>query len=678
MEEPVSASPPNAADGVCPQPPTGEEGAGKGLAPLQSAAEGGAAAKASSMNSPFSATRKVSVKDRIEVQKQRKFMFCDACGKEIPISEWPDHRDRLKSVSFVTTRMSALRKLLIKLFIDFFMWVLMNVYFREVTVVNKENIPKTGAVVFYGNHQNQFIDAMMIRANCGRPVRFVMAEKSFDRPIVGQFARMMDAVPVVRPQDCPLLPGEGSLVRMDADIVYGHGTTFSTSLTSGDVIIWLKGISKCSAQVHRIHSDTELQLTLPVLAANVVTQKTPFKISRRIDHSVMYASVYQTLQNNQCIGIFPEGGSHDRTSLLPLKAGVALFSLGAAERGITVKVVPCGLTYFYGHKFRSRAHVEFGEPITPSEELVALFSTNKREATGIFLEQLNAELRSFTINVPNWNALNFLHGFRQLYQPQNCILATQDYLRLTRRLSVIMEEQKDNPEFIDFRNRVENYQDYCNALLVRDSQAATLGKLGSNEAPQLQLLFRRSFTFFLMAVILVPFFIVGLPIGLLAKFLSERHRLKALSESNVKVVGADVKGSYKLTVGFFCVPIVFSLISLITFVYTDLRTALTVSFSLPMAMYVSLLILQEAVMELRAALPLFMSLISKHKQFRKLYERRQALVALTKGLVAKWDPELEEEVQTYVRESKDDMKRREPSLFSLRHSSLRRLADKSK
>ncbi|KAH9598689.1 Phospholipid/glycerol acyltransferase [Trypanosoma melophagium] len=625
-----------------------------------------------------SSQKKNVLRDRIEVPKRPKFVKCDGCGKEIPINEWPDHRDRIHPVEFVATRMSSFQRFLIRLFIDFFMWLLMNVYFREVTVVNKENIPKTGAVIFYGNHQNQFIDAMMIRANCGRPVRFVMAEKSFHRPVIGHFGRMMDAVPVIRPQDVPLTPGEGMLARMDGDVLYGENTKFQTCLEAGDVIIWTKGSVKCSAQVHRIRSDTEVQLTMPVLPANIVSQPVPFKISRRIDHSTMYASVYQTLQNNQCIGIFPEGGSHDRTSLLPLKAGVALFSLGAAERGISVKVVPCGLTYFYGHKFRSRAHVEFGEPITPSEELVALFSTNKREATGIFLEQLNAELRSFTINVPNWSALNFLHGFRQLYQPQNCILATQDYLRLTRRLSTIMEEQKDNPEFIDFRNKVENYQDYCNALLVRDSQAATLEKLGSNEAPQLQLLFRRSFTLFLMGVILVPFFVVGLPIGLLASFLSERHRRKALSESSVKVVGADVKGSYKLLVGFFTVPIVFSLISLITYFCTDLRTALTVSFSLPMAMYVSLLILQEAVMELRAALPLFMSVISKHKQFRKLYERRQALVELTKELVSKWDPELQQEVQNYVKESKDDMKRREPSLFSLRHSGLRRLADKTR
>ncbi|RNF21916.1 glycerol-3-phosphate acyl transferase [Trypanosoma conorhini] len=628
------------------------------------------------LNPPLRTRRSVT-KDRIEVQKPNNIPRCTVCGEDVPVRERLDYRDRLRFVEWLSKHLSKLHDLVVQLFIEFFMWALVNIYFREVTVVNTESIPKTGAVVFYGNHQNQFIDALLIRANCGRPVRFIMAEKSFHRPIIGQFARMMHAVPVVRPQDVPLIPGEGSLTRMDGAIVHGEGTKFTTLLLDGDVIIWWKGTIKCTAQVLHVNSDTELELTMPVMPSNVVGQPTPFRISRRIDHSVMYTSVYETLQNGECIGIFPEGGSHDRTSLLPLKAGVALFSLGAAERGVSVKVVPCGLTYFYGHKFRSRAYLEFGDPITPSEELVALFSRDRRKATGIFLEHLNAELRGFTINVPNWSALNFLHGFRQLYQPPNCILATRDYLRLARRLSVIMEAEKDNPEFIDYRNRVENYRDYCNALLVRDSQAATLGKLGSIEAQQLQLLFRRSFTLFLMGVILVPFFVVCLPIGILASLLADRQRKKALSESTVKVMGVDVEGSYKLLVGFFSVPLVFTFVSLVTFFYTDLRTALTVFFSLPMAMYVSLLILQEAMMELRAALPLLMSVISKHKQFRKLYERRKALVALTNELVRKWDPELAEEVQTYVRESNCDMKRREPSLFSLRHSSLRRLADKN-
>lgn len=75
----------------------------------------------------------------------------------------------------------------------------------------------------------------------------------------------------------------------------------------------------------------------------------------------MYEGVWKSLNENKCIGIFPEGGSHDRTDLLPLKAGICIMALGAMQKyGKKVKIVACGLNYFKGHKFRSKVVMEFG------------------------------------------------------------------------------------------------------------------------------------------------------------------------------------------------------------------------------------------------------------------------------------------------------------------------------
>jgi glycerol-3-phosphate O-acyltransferase / dihydroxyacetone phosphate acyltransferase len=38
-----------------------------------------------------------------------------------------------------------------------------------------------------------------------------------------------------------------------------------------------------------------------------------------VDQSKTFSAVHDALANGQCIGIFPEGGSHDNTDLLPLK-----------------------------------------------------------------------------------------------------------------------------------------------------------------------------------------------------------------------------------------------------------------------------------------------------------------------------------------------------------------------
>jgi glycerol-3-phosphate O-acyltransferase / dihydroxyacetone phosphate acyltransferase len=619
-------------------------------------------------------------KDRIGGAPRRSsFVYCEECGQHIPLEDWPDHRDRLRKVNLVE-QVSTFHHRVVRFIGEFLMWVLRSVYFREVTVVGRENIPRTGAVVFYGNHQNQFIDALMMNSHCGRPVRFLMAEKSLHQPVIGQFGRLFNSVPVVRPQDVPLVPGDGVLVKTTEKTIVGDGTKFA-KLAKGDVLIWtVPGCTKCRAQVSRILSDTEVEVTVPIPPEHVVSAPTTYKSSRRIDHSEMYAKVYDTLQRHHCIGIFPEGGSHDHTSLLPLKAGVALFSLGAAERHIPVKIVPVGLTYLYGHKFRSRAYIEFGEPISPPEDLVRLFDTDKRAATGLFLEQLNAALRAVTINVPDYKTLNFLHSFRQLYQPPHCTLSARDYLRLIRRLGNVIEERKDSPDFVEFREKVENYSDFCKALMVRDSQAATLKQLlkADSETPQLELLLRRTFALYLMVVILIPFFLVGLPIGGIVKYFAMKRTKQALSASTVKIVGADVTGSFKIIISFAVVPAAFTLVTLLVLAYTDLRTALVVFFSLPMAMYVSLLILQEFIMELRATLPLFMSLLSQHKQFKKLYERREDLTKQARAIVHKYDPQLEEEMQVYMDmcESDDELDR-EPSLFSLRYNVRRRQATNS-
>jgi len=41
----------------------------------------------------------------------------------------------------------------------------------------------------------------------------------------------------------------------------------------------------------------------------------------------VFGAVWSRLAAGDCVGIFPEGGSHDRTELLPLKAGYVFKSL---------------------------------------------------------------------------------------------------------------------------------------------------------------------------------------------------------------------------------------------------------------------------------------------------------------------------------------------------------------
>jgi len=38
----------------------------------------------------------------------------------------------------------------------------MTLFFRDINVINYDNLPKEGATIIYGNHNNQFVDGMVI------------------------------------------------------------------------------------------------------------------------------------------------------------------------------------------------------------------------------------------------------------------------------------------------------------------------------------------------------------------------------------------------------------------------------------------------------------------------------------------------------------------------------------
>lgn len=104
------------------------------------------------------------------------------------------------------------------------------------------------------------------------------------------------------------------------------------------------------------------------------------------------------------------GGSHDRTDLLPLKAGVSIMALGAManDPNVKVKIVPVGLSYFHPHRFRSRAVVEFGTALDVPTEFVDMFKqggAQKREAVAEFLDLIYDSLKTVTVRAPDYDTL---------------------------------------------------------------------------------------------------------------------------------------------------------------------------------------------------------------------------------------------------------------------------------
>lgn len=252
---------------------------------------------------------------------------------------------------------------------------ILSIFFRQVQVVGRHNIPQYGPVIFTTNHANQFVDAVMVLCTCERKISYLIAESSWNRPIVGDIAWALDAVPVKRAQDAAV-KGTGSIVfhpvadssSKDGDgtplaQVTGTDTIFTVEAKTGDKI--RPPGTATQFKIVGIESDTIIQVDVSAVGEDeeLPEGQVMFDILRRVDQHIVYEKVLDKLVSGGVIGIFPEGGSHDRTDLLPLKVGVALIAYEALIRdGVNIPIVPVGLNYFSRHRIRGRAVVEYGPP----------------------------------------------------------------------------------------------------------------------------------------------------------------------------------------------------------------------------------------------------------------------------------------------------------------------------
>lgn len=232
---------------------------------------------------------------------------------------------------------------------------------------------------------------------------------------------------MIRPQDLAT-KGTGRLVanKDSKFILNGIDTKFTQEVGARDLVVLHKTLK---FEVAEVISDTELKLKVELNeeALHFIVDEAAYKIIPHIDQSTLYEKVHERLDQGGCIVIFPEGGSHDRSEMLPLKAGFAIMALGAMaeNKNLKIKIVPvgkdyinkyeiCGLTgnvglnYFHPHRFRSRAVVSYGAPISIDPELVEKYAqggAQKREAIASLLDDGYDGLKSVTVNAPNYDTL---------------------------------------------------------------------------------------------------------------------------------------------------------------------------------------------------------------------------------------------------------------------------------
>ncbi|KAK9463688.1 uncharacterized protein V1516DRAFT_668460 [Lipomyces oligophaga] len=449
---------------------------------------------------------------------------------------------------------------------DMVLWsfsVVFDLFFREIRPRGAYHIPHHGPIIFVGApHANQFVDPIMlmrlIRNEAGRRLSFLTAAASMKRKFIGSVARAVSAIPVSRPQDLAK-PGTGKIYIKDhaeSQNVFGEGTLFTKECARGTLLILPK--STGTGVVERVISDTEIVMQKPFKdkAIKMLSHPTVYKKAPKIDQKQVYEKVFEYLNNGGCIGIFPEGGSHDRTSLLPLKAGVAIMALGAVDSNpqCNVKIVPCGMNYFHAHKFRSRAVIEFGAPMEVPSELVEKYGNGgeaRREAISAMLELIQRSLMTVTVTSPDYDTLMVIQAARRLYKPAQKKLPLSLVIEMNRRLVIGYTHYKDDPRIMHLWQAVAAYNKSLRDLGIMDHQVE-YAKLSTSTV--LGKLIYRSLKLSVLVLGALPGAILFAPVFVATKKISKKKAAEALKASTVKIEAKDVVATWKILVAMGLAP----------------------------------------------------------------------------------------------------------------------------
>lgn len=552
----------------------------------------------------------------------------------------------------------------------------LSISFKSIDVVGLDNIPKDGPVIFTGNHANQFVDGLVVMMTSPRQVGLLIAEKSWHRPVIGDFSRIMGCIPVVRPQDS-VIKGVGQIKLRDAATaalalaaattsassdsddkqspskpkpftILGDGTSFTAQVTPGDQVR-LQGTtvkdSGAPVKIVTVVSDTELVVegVLQDAQGKPVAEWAPFGIFKKVDQAVTFAKVYTHLNRGNCIGIFPEGGSHDRTDLLPLKAGVAIMALGVKDKyNVNVPVVPVGLNYFRGHRFRGRVTVEFGTPITCDDYVMKTYKADKRQACNDFLHRVEEGMRAVIVTAPDYTILQLIFAARRLFQRSGVRLTVKETQDLNRRFAEgykILSVRPEAKHDLDaLHTKLHDYDRTLKLMGLKDHQVPFIAWWTIHDV-----LGSALYGALIFVLASIPSFVLNAPVGLVARYVAQQEQKKALAGSTVKVAGRDVVLSKKIAFSMVAVPVLWITYGLVLAVSTDWywSSIVLLLLSFPLFSFFGVRSVEAGMIELKTVRPLFYRLLPQYRATQdELPARRVELQKEVRAFIKKYKNEL--------------------------------------
>lgn len=476
--------------------------------------------------------------------------------------------------------LELLRTILLMLSYDLVIWffnMVIHTFFRDIRLRGTFNIPKKGAIIFViAPHHNQFVDPLVVmsttRATSGRRISLLTAAKSYRRGFIGTAARLCSAIPVERAQDLVKLAlGTIKVEKFDPDgdnvDVIGEGTKFTEEAEPKGLLGLPNSLG--NAQIDQVVSDTRIVLKKPFKVnfakpterdkriIDLLTNGTNYKTAPHVDNHQVFDNVFNHLNKGRVMGIFPEGGLHDRPGLLPLKPGVGIMALGAVSKSddpdAVVNIIPVGLNYFHPHRFRSRVVVEYGKPIRVTKKDSIKYEQNSREVVNKLIELVTLRLKEVTVTCDDFDTLMVIQAARRLYTAANREhIPLPLVVEMNRRLMKGYQKYKHRPDVAQLRDNVYHYNKMLMAMSLHDHQVEDL--TSSNRWVVFYRFAVRAFRVFFFLLLSLPGVFMFAPVFIVSRRISKEKAKEALAGSVVKIKANDVISTWKILVALGLAP----------------------------------------------------------------------------------------------------------------------------